>query len=115
MMSRTGTWGAKEVKAIEAIPFVDNADPKKINKRIIENPEQFLKETLSNRFTFGAVEIMDSGVYRLLGFRYDLRPWLKRFVYKQYGRWQDIYAIDRTNLRKLVSGKIDKILDYEQE
>ena len=53
-----------------------------------------------------------SGFYKLAGYRYDVRQYLKRFVYLQYGSWHEAYAVNRTGLRKQTYGKIDHILDF---
>ena len=91
-------------------PFTSNADKKDIIPEISENPEKFLEKVLSGRYGFGANEVMQTGWYKELGWTYDFRPLLKRFIYKQrdFG-WTENYALDVSNLRKLVYGKIIEI------
>lgn len=96
---------------MKAWPFVDHAKEEHISTEILQNPEQALKEKMASPFNFGTAEIMRTGHFKLMGYRYDFRPWLTRFVYRQYGQWHEAYALNRTNLRKLVHGKIDEILD----
>jgi len=97
---------------MKAIAFTNNVDKKNINKEIESNPKQFVEEKLTgNKFDFGVDEITTQGIFKLMGYKYDLRQFLTKFVYKQYGNWQEIYALNKTNVRYLVGGKIDKIIE----
>ena len=74
----------------------------------IENPKEFIKSkfygsTMDNN-------ILRYGIYRQLGYQYDLKPYLKKFLYKQYGSWSEAYAPNKTTLRKCIFGKIDQIV-----
>ncbi len=46
-----------------------------------------------------------NGEYKLMGYRHDLRPYLKRYVFCQYGDWHCKYAVNRTDLRKKFAGR----------
>lgn len=96
---------------VKAIAFNERAISDNIKKDIEQNPLGFLTKTLSNRFNFGVDNIMQTGIYRELAWAYDLRPFLRKFVYKQYGSWREIYALNKTNVRKLVGGKIAQIVE----
>lgn len=95
---------------IQAYPFVSNPDPQYIRKDIEEKPVEFLKDLLLFSSSFGVDEVTRRGVFKYMGYCYDLRPYLKHFVYKHYGGWHESYALNKTNLRKLTHGKIDKII-----
>lgn len=62
-------------------------------------------------YQFGLDNLTRSGVYKLLGWNFNFRPYLKRYVYEQYGQWSQAYAPNRTLLRKVVHGRIDQILE----
>ncbi len=94
-------------------PFTQGTDDKHIRQDILKNPQEFLKKTLSNRFSFGTDNITRQGTYKEMGFAYRLRPFLKNYVYKQHGAWHEIYALDKANARKLVYGRIDKIIEIQ--
>jgi len=91
--------------------FNERGDLNKVDKDILENPTQWLEKKLSDAYNFGVDNITRDGVYRLQAIAYDFRPFLRRFVYKQHGSWSEMWAINKTNLRKLVHGRIDQILD----
>lgn len=99
------------MKTLDYWAFNERGDINKVDMKIIEEPEQWLKKTLSNPYNFGVDNIIRSGIYRLHAIAYDMRPFLRKFVYKQHGSWYESYAINKTNLRKLVGGKIDQILE----
>lgn len=46
----------------------------------------------------------------LLGWRFDFSDVLQRFLVNQYGHWFDVYAFNKTQVRKLVYGKIHEIV-----
>lgn len=92
--------------------FSTNIDPNSADQAIIEAPEAFLKAKMTgSRFDFGVHELTRNGVYKLLGWKYDYRDTLKKYVYKQYGSWSEAYALNKTNLRHLVYGRIDQIIE----
>ena len=47
----------------------------------------------------------------LMGYRFGFEDVLKTFVVKQYGRWYEYNAPDKTSLRSIVYGRIDKIAE----
>lgn len=101
-----------KTQTIKAYSFITDPDIKHIRKDIEQNPEQFLKEKLTaNNYAFGVSEITRSGVYKEMGYKYDFRPFLKKYVYKKYGSWSEMYSLNKTNLRKLVAGRVEKILE----
>jgi hypothetical protein len=46
----------------------------------------------------------------ILGWKIDFSDVLKCYVYKQYDRWHEIYAIDKTSIRNAIYGTITKIV-----
>jgi len=47
----------------------------------------------------------------LSGYRFDFSEILKTYVVKQYGSYQEYRAIDKTSLRAMIYGRIDKIIE----
>jgi len=77
----------------------------------IKNPEKFLSEKYADKFSFGIHNLSRQGVFQLLGWEYNFRPFLKKYVVKQYNNWQEYYAPNKTLLRKILSGRIEKIVE----
>lgn len=74
----------------------------KYNKNIKLTREE--KNKLAN-------SISRDGCIQLMGWQYDFRNSLKNYVVKQYGRWSEYWAPDKTSLRKAIYGRIDKIVE----
>lgn len=47
----------------------------------------------------------------LSGWRFDFSDVLKTYVVKQYGSYQEYRAIDKTSLRTMLYGRIDRIIE----
>lgn len=62
-------------------------------------------------YQFGLDNLMSQGHYRLQGWAFDFRPFLKKYVYRQYEQWYQCYAPNRTLLRAVVHGRIVQILE----
>lgn len=98
----------KETEKVIGIPFVDHVDQQA--RPEIENPKEFLKKAY-NQFYINNNNLLRYGTYKLMGYSYNFRPYLKSYLYKQYGQWSEGYAPNKTLLRQIVGGKIDKIVD----
>ena len=47
------------------------------------------------------------------GYRFDFSEILKTYIVKQYGSYQEYRAIDKTSLRAIIYGRIDKIIEVQ--
>lgn len=88
-----------------------NGSKDNIRHDILKNPVQVLNKIMSNRFNFGVDNISSRAVYREMGWAYDFREYLRKFVYQKHGQWSQIYALNKANVRLLVGGRITKILE----
>lgn len=89
-------------------PFVSHVQQDK--KPTIENPKAFLKKAYQRFFTNND-NLIRYGYYKLMGYQYDFKPYLKKYLYKQYGDWREVYAPNKTLLRQAIGGRIDKIIE----
>lgn len=46
----------------------------------------------------------------VFGWRFDFSDVLNTYLVSQYGRWQEYKAVDKTALRSILYGRIDKIV-----
>lgn len=81
----------------------------------IENPVEFLNKHYHSGYSGAKHGLLSNGTYKLMGYRYDFKPFLKRFIYKQYGTWTEAYAPNKTKLRNAVYGKIDEIVELTKK
>lgn len=93
-------------------PFVSHVNQEL--KPTIENPKDFLKRAYV-RFYTNNNNLLRFGYYKLMGYLYDFKPYLKKYLYKQYGSWHEVYAPNKTLLRQATYGKIDKIIELEKD
>ena len=47
----------------------------------------------------------------LLGYCFNFADVLKTYIVKQYGHYQEYKAIDKTSLRAMIYGRIDRIIE----
>jgi len=97
--------------SVIGIPFASHVDQNA--KPVIDDAKTFLKKAYV-RFFSGNDNLTRFGVYKLMGYRYNFKPFLNLYLYKQYGHWTEIYAPNKTSLRQVVGGRIDKIILLEK-
>ena len=72
-----------------------------------KNEKDFLINLYSNKFNFGFINVKSNGIYRLLGWAFDFRPFLKKYVYKTYAYGlEEGYFLNRKELRRLAGSKV---------
>jgi hypothetical protein len=104
------------MKKHRVIPFkFTSADFKAGEKINVSNPLDFLKEKYSYRFSFGLNSLQANGFFKLNGWAYDFRPFLKLYVVKQYDHWQEFFAPNKTLLRKSLFGRIQRVVEIKQD
>ena len=97
-----------ETTRIMGKPFVEHVNRE--SKPYIENPQEFLKKAYERSYTNNNNLIL-YGYYKLRGYKYDFKPFLKKYLYKQYGSWREVYAPNKTLLRQVIGGRIEKIVE----
>ena len=93
---------------IIGIPFVNHVDQ---NLRPTLTTD-FLKSAYVRFFTSND-NLIRYGCYKLMGYKYDFKPYLKKYLYKQYDNWHEAYAPNKTMLRQVIYGHIDKIIELD--
>ena len=93
---------------LRVIDFTGRA--KEEHRLDIPDPKAFIEKQFNTRYP---PEISYSGVYRNMGWMYDFRPYLNRYVVCQYNSWQAYYCLNKTLLRKLIPGKVQEIVQVK--
>lgn len=73
-------------------------------KKIDRDEKNWITEKVNNNTYFRSA-------IPLGGWRFDFSDVLKTYVVKQYGSYQEYRAIDKTSLRAMLYGRIDKIME----
>lgn len=90
-------------------PFVNHVDQ---NLRpSINNGKEYLKNVFNNSSHSQIDNLQKYGFIKIMGYRYNFKPLLKTYLYKQHGSWFEVYAPNKTLLRKSIYGRIDKIVE----
>jgi hypothetical protein len=96
-----------KMQNVIGLPFVNHVDQ---SARPILEANEFLKKAYV-RFYTNNDNLIKYGRYKSLGYIFDFRPLLKKYLFKQYGNWTEAYAPNKSALRKAIYGKIDKIIE----
>ena len=98
---------------LRIINFTSKAEER--HKLFIPDIQRFLRNKFKPHVAFGQDNLLYYGIYKRMGWMYDFRPYLKRFLVKQYDSWQEYYCINKTALQKLLHGKIQEIIEVKNE
>lgn len=88
--------------------YVFGKAPKGIDNKFILD-----KYKTCRYWDFGMDHLLKDGVYLLNGWCFDFRSSLRSFVVKQNDEWKEYYAPNKTLLRKVLGGKIQKVLEIK--
>lgn len=72
--------------------------------KLTRDEKNWITENVSHNAYF-------KSVVPLSGWRFDFSDVLKTYVVKQYGSYQEYRAIDKTSLRTILYGRIDRIIE----
>ena len=98
------------VEPIHSFPFSTSATPEPPDILGGKTPDQFLAMKYQRGCFFGLEYLKGGACYKLAGWQFDFSPWLKRFIVSQHGRWQTVYAPNKTAVRRSTYGRIDEII-----
>lgn len=85
-------------------------NPAPIEFKDKESIQNFLTEQYASSTTSGFYNLSSSGIYRIGGWAYDFKPYLKNILVKQYDQWQEYYAPNKSTLRKCLYGRAQKMV-----
>lgn len=97
---------------LESYKFSTSATPTPPDILSGRTPEQFLAEKYQQGCMFGLDHLQKSGVYLLAGWSFNFRPFMKQFLVKQHDEWHEVWAMNKTSLRKSLYGRIEKIVEH---
>lgn len=100
-----------KIETVIGCPFVAHVNQEE--RPVIDNPAEFITVVYSKGYHSALSTMLSSGVYKYMGYRYDFRPLLQKYLYKQHGMWSEVYAPNKTSLRAVIHGRIDKIVNLE--
>jgi len=97
------------INEVKAFKFTDTeAEKPDVNHDTVF---EFLNSRYTEGSIFGIENLKQSGGFKLMGWYFDFKPYLKLYVINQYDNWYQAYAPNKTMLRKTIHGRIDKIVE----
>ena len=99
---------------------MDNINSFKFSKTATAKPPDILngktvQEFLDSKYDRGCIFGLDilqhSANYKLSGWQFDFSAYLKLYLVKQHGNWQEYFAPGKTLLRRSLYGRVDKIVE----
>lgn len=98
-----------ENNIVIGVPFVGHVNQDL--RPTIDNAKDYLIKCFSGGYHSQLSNLMQEGKVRLMGYKYDFRPLMKKYVYKLNDVWHECYAPNKTLLRKSTYGTIVKIVE----
>jgi hypothetical protein len=92
-------------------PFVSHVDQ---NARPEIDAKDFISKVFSGGYHSSLSNVMATGCDKSMGYRFNLTPYLKLFLYKQHGSWNEAFAPNKTALRKSLYGRVDRIVEIDK-
>ncbi|NPU99944.1 MAG: hypothetical protein HPY53_01055 [Brevinematales bacterium] len=72
---------------------------------------KFLHCVYRQGFVSGKNTMLDKGVWVKDGWKYNFRPYLKKFIMKQTGLWDELFAPSKAYLYRAIAGHIEAALE----
>ena len=98
---------------IESYPFSTCASPIPPDIFHGQTPEQFLASKYQRGYIFGLDNLKRYGSYKLHGWNFNFRPVMKKFLVKQHGYWEEVWARNKTAIRNSTYGRIEAIQEFK--
>ena len=99
-----------KVKPVIGYPFVKHVDQDARPTMEVD----YLHTVYSEDYTCELDNMLREGVVKRMGYMFNFKPYLKHYLYKQYGQWNEVYAPNKTALRKCIHGKINRIVELKK-
>jgi hypothetical protein len=100
------------IDEVQAYKFSNTATDKK-PELDYKNVYEFLILKYNGGTSFGIDNLHNSGIYRIHGWAFIFRPYLKEYWYRSYNMIYRAYAPNKTLLRESVHGTIEKIVEVK--
>lgn len=97
-------WDIPELETLKTHRVYALREKLNAGKALSRLEKNWLTESVNNNAYF-------SSAIPLRGYRFDFSDILKIYIVKQYGSYQAYKAVDKTSIRAILHGKIDKIIE----
>ena len=99
-------WDIPELDALKGSKVYQLREKVNAGEKLSKDEKNWIAENVNHNSYF-------KSAIPLSGYRFDFSEILKTFVVKQYGSYQEYKAVDKTSLRAMIYGRIDKIIEVK--
>ena len=99
------------MESINSFKFSKTASAKPPDILNGKTVREFLEYNYDKGCFFGLDQLQRYANYKLSGWQFDFSAYLKLYLVKQYGSWQEYFAPNKTLLRRSLYGRVDKIVE----
>lgn len=99
-------WDIPELDALKGSKVYQLREKVNAEERLSREEKNWITENVNHNSYF-------KNAIPLSGYRFDFSKILRTYIVKQYGSYQEYKAIDKTSLRAMIYGRIDKIIDVK--
>lgn len=107
------------VKKVQEIPtycFSSMVELKHKNEDICNglSPKEYLKTIYKHNTNSCLSSLRTNGVIRSMGWEYDFKSYLKRYVYKLHNNWHECYAPNKVAVKTSTFGTVKEVIEIPE-
>ena len=99
-------WDVPELDALKGSKVYQLKEKINAEEKLSREEKNWIVENVNHNSYF-------KNAIPLRGYRFDFSEILKTYIVKQYGSYQEYNAVDKTSLRAMIYGRIDKIIEVK--
>lgn len=96
-------WDIPELGTLKGSKVYQLREKVNTEERLSREKKNWITENVNHNSYF-------NNAIPLRGYRFDFSKILRTYIVKQYGSYQECKAVDKTSLRAMIYGRIDKII-----
>lgn len=71
--------------------------------------------TQFTKYNHSINDLKQFGIYKLNGWAFDFKPFLRRYVYLTHGSWREMYAPNKQTVVNLTYGRVSEIVEIKNK
>lgn len=99
-------WDVPELDTLKGSKVYQLREKVNAEERLSREEKNWITENINRNSYF-------KNAIPLSGYRFDFSEILRTYIVKQYGSYQEYKAVDKTSLRAMIYGRIDKIIEVK--
>lgn len=101
------------LKQVTGVPFVAHVNQE--NRPTLNDVDAFIKSVYNGGYHGNYIDVSKTGILRRLGYQYNLRDYLKKYIVKDYyGNIFEMYAPNKMAVRKCEGNNVRYIIEIKK-